>query len=265
MNDNKRPKRRIYIFYILGILLSTTVLTVDVFSEKSFSTFISNKLSLLAPTPVLISSDFSFSSFEIFKTKSSLVNENIRLKNEVIELRKLKTVNDELTSQLDSNNSVIREVDEAIYNIFESSIIFKNLNGEYIISGGEDLNLKEKDLVIDENSYVVGVVKVVNQERSIISTINNPSFSIEGIDKYGNEYLITSDSENLLVNSTTLKSQNTDIKYIYTDIIFGHPGQFPIIDLSETPIDIANNIIRAVQPVELKISYFSDFYIVKTK
>ena len=128
MNDKNRPKRRIYIFYILGILLSTTVLTVDVFSEKSFSTFISNKLSLLAPTPVLVSSDFSFPSFEIFKTKSSLINENVRLKNEVIELRKLKTVNDELNSQLDSNNSVIREVDEAIYNIFESSIIFKNLN-----------------------------------------------------------------------------------------------------------------------------------------
>ena len=126
-------------------------------------------------------------------------------------------------------------------------------------------DLSEKDLVINDNSYVVGVISQVRQDRSIVSTILNPSFSIEGIDKYGNEYLITSDSKNLYVNSTNLKEENTDIKYIYTDITFGHPGQFPIIDLSSTSINIANNKITAEQEIDFNINYFSNIYLLKTK
>ncbi len=61
------------------------------------------------------------------------------------------------------------------------------------------------------------------------------------------------------------KTNNTDIKYIYTDVIFGHPGQFPIIDLSSTSINIANNKITAEQEINLNINYFSNIYLVKTK
>ena len=256
MINNNSPKRRVYVFYILGILLSATVLTVDIFSDKSVSTYLNNKLSVLSPTP-LVSSNFRFPEIEIFKSKSKLINENIRLKNEVIELRKLKVENEKLKIENEANKFVVKEVDSSIYDIFESSIIFKTLTNQYIISGGENLNLSEKDLVINDNSYVVGVISEVRQDRSIVSTILNPSFSIEGIDKYGNEYLITSDSKNLYVNSMNLKEENTDIKYIYTDITFGHPGQFPIIDLSSTSINIANNKITAEQEINFNINYFS--------
>jgi len=53
MINNNSPKRRVYVFYILGILLSATVLTVDIFSEKSVSTYLNNKLSILSPTPLI--------------------------------------------------------------------------------------------------------------------------------------------------------------------------------------------------------------------
>lgn len=265
MIDSNNPKRRVYIFYILGILLSATILTVDVFSEKSFSKYLNEKLSLLSPIPISNNIDFNFSSFEIFETKSRLINENIRLKNEVTELRKLKIENEKLKTEINANNSVTKEIDTAIYDIFKTSIIFKTITNEYIISGGENLNLKEKDLVIDKNSYVVGIVTKVNQDRSIISTILNPNFSIEGIDKYGNEYLITSDTQSLFINSLSLEADSTDIKYIYTDITFGHPGQFPIVDLSSTQVNIANNKIRAEQSINFRINYFSDLYLINTK
>ena len=164
MINNNSPNRRVYVFYILGILLSATVLTVDIFSDKSVSTYLSNKLSVLSPTP-LVSSNFRFPEIEIFKSKSKLINENIRLKNEVIELRKLKVENEKLKIENEANKFVVKEVDSSIYDIFESSIIFKTLTDQYIISGGENLNLNEKDLVIDDNSYVVGVISEVRQDR----------------------------------------------------------------------------------------------------
>ena len=133
MIDSNNPKRRVYIFYILGIILSATILTVDIFSEKSLSKYLNEKLSLLSPIPISNNIDFNFSSFEIFETKSRLINENIRLKNEVIELRKLKIENEKLKTEINANNSVTKEIDTAIYDIFKTSILFKTVTDEYII------------------------------------------------------------------------------------------------------------------------------------
>ena len=127
MIDSNNPKRRVYIFYILGILLSTTILTIDIFSEKNLSKYFNEKLSFLSPAPASNNNNFNFSSFEIFETKSRLINENIRLKNEVIELRKLKIENEKLKTEINANNSVTKEVDAFIYDIFKTSILFLSL------------------------------------------------------------------------------------------------------------------------------------------
>lgn len=265
MINNNSPGRRVYIFFIFGILLSSIVFTIDIFSERNLSKYLNDNFDILLPQPDIDSRVFSFSSLEVFKTKSNLINENIRLKNEVIELRKLQVENEKLRDQNYSYNAITKSIDTAFYNIIETSIIFKNPSEEYIISGGEDLNLKVKDLIIDENSFVVGVVSAVRKNQSIISSIQNPTFTIEGLDKYGNEYLITSDSENLIINSINVVAENTDIKYIYTDISYGHPGQFPIVDLSTTPVSIANDKISAQVPINFKLNYFSNIYLVKIK
>jgi cell shape-determining protein MreC len=65
-------------------------------------------LSVLSPTP-LVSSNFRFPEIEIFKSKSKLINENIRLKNEVIELRKLKVENEKLKIENEANKFVVKE------------------------------------------------------------------------------------------------------------------------------------------------------------
>ena len=265
MNANNSPKRRIYVYYFLGILFSATLVTIDIFSDKGLSKNLNETVNILLPQQTLNSNDFKFSSLEIFKTKSSLINENIRLKNEVIELRKLLIENEQLRDENINNNRVVKEVDTAIYNILQTSIIFKTHSDEYIISGGENLNLKVKDLVIDQSGYVVAIVTGVRQDRSFISTIEDSNFSIQGIDKYGNEYLITSDGEYIFVNSLKLNTENSDIKYIYTDISYGHPGQFPIVDLSSTQINIANNKLQAEIPINYKISFFSDLYLIQAK
>jgi hypothetical protein len=70
------------------------------------------------------------------------------------------------------------------------------------------------------------------------------------------KYLITSDGDYIFVNSLKLNTENSDIKYIYTDISYGHPGQFPIVDLSSTQINIANNKLQAEIPLNYKISFF---------
>ena len=265
MINNNSPGRRVYIFFIFGILLSAIVFTIDIFSERNLSKYLNDNFDILLPQPDIDGRVFSFSSLEVFKTKSNLINENIRLKNEVIELRKLQVENEKLRDQNYSYNAITKSIDTAFYNIIETSIIFKNPSEEYIISGGEDLNLKVKDLIIDENSFVVGVVSAVRKNQSIISSIQNPTFTIEGLDKYGNEYLITSDSENLIINSINVVAENTDIKYIYTDISYGHPGQFPIVDLSTTPVSFANDKISAQVPINFKVNYFSNIYLVKIK
>src|SRR6056300_521178 len=243
MNANNSPKRRIYVYYFLGILFSATLVTIDIFADKGLSKNLNETVNILLPQQTLNSNDFKFSSLEIFKTKSSLINENIRLKNEVIELRKLLIENEQLRDENINNNRVVKEVDTAIYNIQQTSIIFKTPSDEYIISGGENLNLKVKDLVIDQTGYVVAIVTGVRQDRSFISTIEDYNF----------------------VNSLKLNIENSDIKYIYTDISYGHPGQFPIVDLSSTQINIANNKLQAEIPLNYKISFFSDLYLIQAK
>ena len=96
MIDNYNPNKRKYVYYFLAILLSLTVLTIDVFSEKNLSRYLSEQLYAVFPEPEVINNNFNFTSLSIFKTKSNLINENIRLKNEVIELRKLKIENEKL-------------------------------------------------------------------------------------------------------------------------------------------------------------------------
>ena len=79
-------KRRSYIIYILFFFLSGSLVLIDFFSNKKFSDTILNRVEFLFPinekaVNTLVSLDFDF-----FESRSDLINENARLKNEVIEL-----------------------------------------------------------------------------------------------------------------------------------------------------------------------------------
>ena len=65
-----------------------------------------------------------------------------------------------------------------------------------------------------EEGFVVGYVVKIFDDHSLINTIINTDFSIPGIDKYGNQYLITSNREELIVNSIVVEEINLNIDYI---------------------------------------------------
>jgi hypothetical protein len=199
------------------------------------------------------------------KNKNTLINENIRLKNEIIELRKLKLINERLVEEIRSNNELIKNVNLENLIYYKSTILIKNTEDEYLISGGRNINLNENDLILNEEGFVVGYIVKVFDDHSLMNTIINSEFSIPGIDKYGNQYLVTSNREELLINSIYIEEENLNIDYISTDVAFDHIGQFPIVRLNNEEVSNANNKISAVVRIDYKFSFDSNIYIVKEK
>ena len=177
----------------------------------------------------------------------------------------LKLINEELTQEIKSNNELIKNVDLENIVYYKSSILVKNTEEEYLISGGRNINLEKNDLILNEEGFVVGYVVKIFDDHSLINTIINTDFSIPGIDKYGNQYLITSNMEELLVNSIAVEEINLNIDYISTDVAFNHLAKFPIVKLSNVEISNANNKISAIVDINYTFNFDSNIYIVKDK
>ena len=263
---NQEPqKRRSYIIFILFIFFSGGVFFADLFSDKKFSNLISDRIDFLFPVSEETVGLFDTVEFDLLKNKNDLINENARLKNEVIELRKLKLINEELIEEIKLNNELIKNVDLENIVYYKSSILIKNTEEEYLISGGRNINLVKNDLILNEEGYVVAYVVKIFDDHSLINTIINSDFSIPGIDKYGNQYLITSNREELLINSILIEEINLNIDYISTDVAFNHLGKFPIVRLSNVEVSNANNKISATVGINYNFNFDSSIYIVKDK
>jgi len=258
-------KRRNYIIYILFIFLSGAVFLADLFSEKKFSNLISDNTDFLFPVSQEAVNLFDSIELNFLKNKNDLINENARLKNEVIELRKLKLVNESLVKEISANNELIKNVDLENIIYYKSTILIRNTEEEYLISGGRNINLNKNDLILNEEGFVVGYIVKVFDDHSLINTIINSEFSIPGIDKYGNQYLVTSNKKELLINSIYIEEINLNIDYISTDVVFDQIGKFPIVRLSNKEVSNANNKISAVVNIDYNFSFDSNIYIVKEK
>ncbi len=258
-------KRRNYVIYILFIFLSGSIFLADLFSNKKFSDLISDNADFLFPVSQEAIDLFDSLDLNIIKNKNTLINENIRLKNEVIELRKLKLINERLVEEIRSNNELIKNVNLENIIYYKSTILIKNTEDEYLISGGRNINLNKNDLILNEEGFVVAYIVKVFDDHSLMNTIINSEFSIPGIDKYGNQYLVTSNREELLINSIYIEEENLNIDYIFTDVAFDHIGQFPIVKLTNEEVSNANNKISAVVRIDYKFSFDSNIYIVKEK
>lgn len=262
----KNPnKNRNYIIYILFIFLSGSILLIDLFSNKKFSNIISDNVDFLFPVNEETIDKLDSLDLNLFNTRNKLVNENARLKNEVIELRKLKLTIEELEQEIKSNNDLIKNVEIQNITFYKSSILIKNTENQFFIAGGRNINATKNDLIINEEGFVVGYISKVFDDRSLVHTIINNDFSIPGIDQNGNEYLITSNKDELLINSISIQEMNSNIDYISTDIIFGHIAKFPIVDLSGVNVSKANNKISAQIEIKYKFNFDSSIYIVKQK
>ncbi len=244
MQSTEALSKRSYILYILFILLSSLLILIDYFSNKELSSFFPNSVNFEFE---IENSDFTFiQRFDaLFEQRAQLVSENIRLEQEVQDLRSLEIVNQELQLQLESYEAISTVSNIQNFELLSSGFITKNLNLEYLIYGGTNQQLQEGDLVINEKGFVVGYLREVFYSYSILESPYSSDFNLEVMDKYNNTYLITSNGSEMFISSILLDNYKDDIDFLYTDISFNHSGKFPVVDTRLINFEFQNNQINA--------------------
>ncbi len=244
MQSTEALSKRSYILYILFILLSSLLILIDYFSNKELSSYFPNSVNFEFE---IENSDFTFiQRFDaLFEQRAQLVSENIRLEQEVQDLRSLEIVNQELQLQLESYEAISTVSNIQNFELLSSGFITKNLNLEYLIYGGTNQQLQEGDLVINEKGFVVGYLREVFYSYSILESPYSSDFNLEVIDKYNNTYLITSNGSEMIISSILLDNYKDDIDFLYTDISFNHSGKFPVVDTRLINFEFQNNQINA--------------------
>jgi len=244
MQSTEALPKRSYILYILFILLSSLLILIDYFSNKELSSFFPNSVNFEFE---IENSDFTFiQKFNtLFEQRAQLVSENIRLEQEVQDLRSLEIMNQELQLQLESYEAISSVSNIQNFELLSSGFITKNLNLEYLIYGGTNQQLKEGDLVINEKGFVVGYLREVFYSYSILESPYSSDFNLEVMDKYNNTYLITSNGSEMFISSILLDNYKDDIDFLYTDISFNHSGKFPVVDTRLINFEFQNNQINA--------------------
>jgi hypothetical protein len=124
-------------------------------------------------------------------------------------------------------------------------LIIKNSSNEFLISGGTNQNFQNGDLVLDDRGYVVGYLREVFYSYSILETFLSQNFKIQLLDKYNNEYLLSSDGNQLNLSSINILTFNTDIDFLFTDISYNHSGKFPVVDTRSINFELVNNQINS--------------------
>ncbi len=243
MQSTEALPKRSYILYILFILLSSLLILIDYFSNKELSSYFPNSVNF----EFELNSDFTFiQRFDtLFEQRAQLVSENIRLEQEVQDLRSLEIVNQELQLQLESYEAISNVSNVQNFELLSSGFITKNLNLEYLIYGGTNQQLEVGDLVINEKGFVVGYLREVFYSYSILESPYSSDFNLEVMDKYNNTYLITSNGSEMFISSILLDNYKDDIDFLYTDISFNHSGKFPVIDTRLINFEFQNNQINS--------------------
>ena len=244
MQSTEALPKRSYILYILFILLSSLLILIDYFSNKELSSYFPNSVNFEFE---IENSDFTFiQRFNtLFEQRAQLVSENIRLEQEVQDLRSLELVNQDLQVQLESYEAISNVSNIQNFELLSSGFITKNLNLEYLIYGGTNQQLEVGDLVINEKGFVVGYLREVFYSYSILESPYSSDFNLEVMDKYNNTYLITSNGSEMFISSILLDNYKDDIDFLYTDISFNHSGKFPVVDTRLINFEFQNNQINA--------------------
>ena len=243
MQSTEALSKRSYILYILFILLSSLLILIDYFSNKELSSYFPNSVNFEFE---IENRDFTFiQRFNtLFEQRAQLVSENIRLEQEVQDLRSLEIVNQELQLKLESYEAISTASNIQNFELLSSGFITKNLNLEYLIYGGTNQQLEVGDLVINEKGFVVGYLREVFYSYSILESPYSSNFNLEVMDKYNNTYLITSNGSEMFISSILLDNYKDDIDFLYTDISFNHSGKFPVVDTRLINFEFQNNQIN---------------------
>ena len=254
---------RKYVVYFLFIFLSGLLSSVDYFSNKTLSNFIPAQVSLISNFQIpdrLLQNEFS----SLSSSRADLVAENIRLKEELSNLRVLYVENQELQNNIESYEILIKNISDFELTYYATSLILKNSTDEYLISGGRDYNFEPGDLVINETGYVVGYLGEVFNDYSILESFNSTNFTFRALDENNNTFEINSNGKELIFSSLEA-TLNSKVGMLYSDITFGHIDQFPIFDLEPYEQTRINNKFKVVVPIKKMLTFQSKLFIPKNK
>jgi cell shape-determining protein MreC len=198
---------RKYIIYFLFLFLSGLLTVVDYFSNKSLSNYIPNQINLISSFQ-LPETFLQNELFNLTSNRADIVAENIRLKEEIIDLRLLYIENQELKDDIESYNLLIKNISDFELTYYATSLILKNSTDEYLIAGGRDNNFEPGDLVVNEKGYIVGYLGEVFNDYSILESLDSTNFNFRALDENNNSFEINSNGRELIVNSiNTLQTQ----------------------------------------------------------
>ena len=254
---------RKYVVYFLFIFLSGLLSVVDYFSNKTLSNFIPDQVNLISKIQIpdrLLQNQFS----SLSSSRADLVAENIRLKEELINLRVLYVENQKLNDNIESYEDLISNITDFELTYYATSLILKNSTDEYLITGGRDYNFEPGDIVINETGYIVGYLGEVFNDYSILESFNSTNFNFRALDENNNVFEVNSNGKELIFNSLE-PILNTKISVLFSDITFGHISKFPIFDLEPYEQTKLNNKFTVIVPIEDMLTFQSKLFIPKSK
>lgn len=254
---------RKYVVYFLFIFLSGLLSVVDYFSNKTLSNFIPDQVNLISNFQIsdrLLQNEFSYLS----SSRANLVAENIRLKEELTNLRVLYVENQELQDNIESYEDLIKNISNFELTYYATSLILKNSTDEYLISGGRDYNFEPGDLVINESGYIVGYLGEVFNDYSILESFNSTNFNFRALDKNNNVFEVNSNGKDLIFSSLE-SSLDSKVSTLFSDITFGHISKFPLFDLEPYEQTKLNNKYTVIVPVDEMLTFQSKLFIPKSK
>ena len=254
---------RKYVVYFLFIFLSGLLSAVDYFSSRTLSNFIPEQVNLISNLQIpdrLIQNEFS----SLSSSRADLAAENIRLKEEISNLRVLYIENQELQDNIKSYEFLIKNISDFELTYYATSLILKNSTDEYLISGGKNYNFERGDLVINELGYIVGYLGEVFNDYSILESFNSTNFNFRALDENNIIFEVNSNGKELIFNSLE-STINSKIGILYSDITFGHIKKFPLIDLEPYEQTKINNKFIVIVPIEKMITFQSKLFIPKSK
>ena len=254
---------RKYVVYFLFIFLSGLLSAVDYFSNKTLSNFIPERVNLISnfqiPDRLLQNEISSLSS-----SRADLVAENIRLKEELTNLRVLYVENQELQDNIESYELLVKNISDFELTYYATSLILKNSTDEYLISGGRDYNFEPGDLVINEKGYIIGYLGEVFNDYSILESFNSTNFNFRAIDENNNVFEVSSNGKELIFSSLD-SILNSKVSILFSDITFGHISKYPLFDLEPYEQTKFNNKFTVIVPINETLTFQSKLFIPKSK
>ena len=263
MQSSQVVSVRKYVVYFLFIFLSGLLSVVDYFSNKTLSNFIPDQVNLISNFQIperVLQNEFS----NLSSTRADLVAENIRLKEELNNLRVLYVENQELQENIDSYKELIKNVSDFELTYYATSLILKNSTDEYLILGGRNYNFEPGDIVLNETGYIVGYLGEVFNDYSILESFNSTNFNFRTLDENNNIFEVSSNGKELLFSSLDVPP-NTKVGTVYSDILFGHISKFPLIDLESYNQTTVNNKLTIVVETKELLTFQTKLFIPKNK